>query len=90
MVKVKIGDETRELNVGDTVNYVLPDGPNEGEVRQAKVSELKDDAGMCDLVVALTDEDDDAGGIPIKRRRSRVMVQNVDFNVNRVRRTWHF
>lgn len=90
MVQVKIGEDTRELQVGDTVNYVLPDGPNEGQVRQAKVTELKDGAGMVDLVVTLTDEADDAGGIPVKRRRNRVMVQNVDHNVNRVRRTWHF
>lgn len=90
MVQVKIGEDTRELQVGDTVKYVLPNGPNEGQVREAKVFELKDDAGMCDLVVALTDEGDDAGGIPVKRRRNRVLVQNVDHNVNRVRRTWHF
>lgn len=45
---------------------------------------------MCELVIALNDEGDDAGGIVANKRRRKVLVQNVDHNVNRVRRTWHF
>lgn len=93
MAQVKTGDgTTRELNVGDMVNYVLPDGPNEGQVREAKVSEIRADGGMCDLVVVLTEEDDDAGRDAklVNARWRKHLVQNVDYNANGARRTWHF
>lgn len=93
MAKVKLGNgETGEVNVGDTVKYVLPDGPNEGQDRVAEVTELKGDAGMCDLVVALTEDGDDPGQdvVVVNKRWKKWKVWNVDYNANGAQRTWHF